>query len=77
MSTVTAYWLDLVTTFGFAGAGSIVVYGAALTALLVLLACTGWRELRRLVRHRRVARELARTHRAAYRERFGARGRLA
>jgi hypothetical protein len=77
MSTVTALWFELVDVFGIAGTVAIVVYAASVVAMLALLAYTGLREVQRAVRYRRVARELERTHQAAYRERFGARGRLA
>ena len=41
------------------------------------LGTAGYRQVRRVVRQRRVAQELRRVHEAAYRERFGRSGRLA
>jgi hypothetical protein len=53
----------------------VVASAALLTAVVVGTA--GFHQVRRTIRHRRVARELKRVHEAAYRERFGQRGRLA
>jgi hypothetical protein len=77
MTTITIAWSNALAAFGAVTAALITV-SAGCGVLLV-----GWalrravRELRRAIRYRRVARELERTHQAAYRERFGARGRLA
>ena len=44
---------------------------------LATLGTAGYQQLRRVIRTRRVARELRRVHEAAYRERFGKGRRLA
>lgn len=69
-------WEALVGGLSWSGS-AIVVLGLIGLGGLATASVAGFHYVRRLVRHRRVARELARVHEAAYRERFGHRGRLA
>lgn len=76
MSSATGLWFRLVQTYGLQSALGMVLGAVCLLAIVVIAAAAGLRMTRRAIRHRRVARELARVHGDAYRERFGHRGRL-
>jgi hypothetical protein len=77
MAPALALWNAVTDAYGLYGSTFAVLLAASLLAGGAIAIVATAQYLRRVVRHRRVARELARVHEAAYRERFGHRGRFA